>query len=93
MIDDGLCSALGHSSGSRVIRRLTVLILLLALGLAQISLAQAPTPLPLGLDNNYMVTGDYVVGGWAKTGSSTLASAKFDWDFLESMEADSRPRG
>ena len=28
------------------------------------------TPLPLGLDNNYMVTGDYVVGGWSKTAGS-----------------------
>ena len=31
------------------------------LALAQNGFAQ--TPIPLGLDNNYMVTGDYVVGG------------------------------
>ena len=30
------------------------------------------TPLPLSLNNNYMVTGDYVVGGWTKTGSATM---------------------
>src|SRR5262249_48839706 len=41
--------------------------LLLLFGFAQIASAQAPTPLPLGLDNNYMVTGDYVVGGWIKS--------------------------
>src|SRR6516162_652887 len=32
----------------------------------------AQTPLPLNLDNNYMITGDYVVGGWTKTGSTTI---------------------
>src|SRR5215472_7157606 len=33
----------------------------------------AQTPLPLSLDNNYMVTGDYVVGGWMKsTGTITI---------------------
>jgi hypothetical protein len=48
-----------------------VLALLLALGFAQNALAQ--TPLPLGLNNNYMVTGDYVVGGWNKsTGLITI---------------------
>ena len=41
--------------------------LVLLFGFAQIASAQAPpTPLPLSLDNNYMVTGDYVVGGWTK---------------------------
>jgi hypothetical protein len=44
---------------------------LLATTFAQIALGQAVTPLPLGLSNNYMVTGDYVVGGWTKTGSTT----------------------
>src|SRR5262245_19685438 len=46
--------------------------LVLLFGFAQIASAQAPTPLPLSLDNNYMVTGDYVVGGWTKTGSTTI---------------------
>src|SRR5215469_8578059 len=32
----------------------------------------AQTPLPLSLSNNYMVTGDYVVGGWNKTSSTTI---------------------
>src|SRR6516164_10145608 len=32
----------------------------------------AQTPLPLSLNNNYMVTGDYVVGGWNKTSSTTI---------------------
>src|SRR5215831_4525225 len=35
-------------------------------------LGSAQTQLPLGLNNNYMVTGDYVVGGWTKTGSTTM---------------------
>jgi hypothetical protein len=30
----------------------------------------AQTPLPLSLSNNYMVTGDYVVGGWTKASSA-----------------------
>jgi hypothetical protein len=42
--------------------------LMLLFALAQIVSAQ--TPLPLSLDNNYMVTGDYVVGGWTKTPGS-----------------------
>jgi len=46
--------------------------LVLLFGFAQIASAQAPTPLPLSLDNNYMVTGDYVVGGWTKTSSTTI---------------------
>ena len=47
--------------------------LVLLFGFAQIASAQAPTPLPLSLDNNYMVTGDYVVGGWMKsTGTITI---------------------
>ena len=45
-------------------------VLLLGLGLAQTSFAQTTTP--LALSNNYMVTGDYVVGGWNKTGSTTM---------------------
>src|SRR6516164_3404737 len=49
-----------------------ITLLVLLLGFAQIAPAQAPTPLPLSLDNNYMVTGDYVVGGWMKTGSTTI---------------------
>ena len=44
---------------------------MLLFGLAQIAYGQAPTPLPLSLENNYMVTGDYVVGGWNKMGSPT----------------------
>jgi len=39
------------------------LLLMLGLTFAQNGFAQTPTPLPLGLENNYMVTGDYVVGG------------------------------
>ena len=34
----------------------------------------AQTPLPLSLDNNYMVTGDYVVGGWLKATTSSGTS-------------------
>jgi hypothetical protein len=55
---------------ARILQATLGLGLLLALGLAQGSLAQ--TQLPLALDNNYMVTGDYVVGGWTKTGSTTI---------------------
>jgi hypothetical protein len=44
--------------------------LLLMFAFAQNGVAQ--TPLPLGLDNNYMVTGDYVGGGWTKTGGTTI---------------------
>jgi len=40
--------------------------LILLFGFAPIAFAQAPYQLPLSLDNNYMVTGDYVVGGWTK---------------------------
>src|SRR5215470_14770078 len=46
--------------------------LVLLFGFAQIASAQAPTPLPLSLDNNYMVTGDYVVGGWTKGSPVTI---------------------
>jgi len=59
----------------RPLRATLVLSLLLVFGFARPGSAQ--TPLPLGLNKNYMVTGDYVVGGWTKTGSSTLATAKF----------------
>lgn len=48
-----------------------LLIFAFLFGSVRMSLAQ--TPLPLGLDNNYMVTGDYVVGGWTKTGSATIS--------------------
>ena len=44
---------------------------LLAITFAQIVFGQTPTPLPLALNNNYMVTGDYVVGGWNKVGPPT----------------------
>src|SRR5215469_12136143 len=47
-------------------RAVITLGLVLLFGFAQIAYAQAPTPIPLSLDNNYMVTGDYVVGGWTK---------------------------
>jgi len=53
-----------------LVRIMTLLALLLVAGFTQISFAQ--TPLPLALSNNYMVTGDYVVGGWSKTGSTTV---------------------
>src|SRR5262249_54823865 len=46
------------------------LCLALLFGFAQVGFAQTPTP--LSLNNNYMVTGDYVVGGWTKTGSTTI---------------------
>ena len=55
-------STLGAILGSRRLMRTTVAFgLLLVLGFAQNGFAQ--TPIPLGLSNNYMVTGDYVVGG------------------------------
>ena len=52
--------------------RLLSLILLFVLCSLIAPPAFAQTPIPLGLSNNYMVTGDYVVGGWNKTGSSTI---------------------
>src|ERR1700746_3680754 len=65
------CSTL-HTSlkGHRFMSVIVASGLLLAFGSAQVSFAQ--TPLPLALSNNYMVTGDYVVGGWTKTGSTTV---------------------
>ena len=45
----------------RLLRTTAAFALLLVLALAQNGFAQ--TAIPLGLDNNYMVTGDYVVGG------------------------------
>jgi len=48
------------------------LALMWLFGFARIASAQAPTTLPLSLDNNYIVTGDYVVGGWHKTGPTTI---------------------
>ena len=41
--------------------------LLLVLGFAPTGLAQTPFPLPLSLENNYLVSGDYVVSGWVIT--------------------------
>ena len=57
-------STLGQILGSRrlmLMRTTAVLGLLLLVGFVPIVFAQ--TPIPLGLSNNYMVTGDYVVGG------------------------------
>src|SRR6516165_1801916 len=48
----------------------TLVLILLVFCSSQPGSAQTPTPLPLGLNNNYMVTGDYVVGGWNKTTGS-----------------------
>ena len=63
--------ALGAVLGSRHLLRGAVVIALLVLfGSASNGFAQ--TSLPLGLSNNYMVTGDYVVGGWTKTGSISV---------------------
>ncbi|HEV2102811.1 MAG TPA: hypothetical protein VGR58_08525 [Candidatus Acidoferrum sp.] len=60
--------------GSQRLLRSAIAIGLLALfAYAPSGSAQTPTPLPLGLDNNYMVTGDYVVGGWTKTGSKNVS--------------------
>jgi len=56
-------------SFAQILRAAIVPCLLLTFGFAQIALAQTPTP--LSLDNNYMVTGDYVVGGWNKVGPPT----------------------
>lgn len=62
---------LGAVLGShRLLRSVAVAGLLVLFGFAPNGFAQ--TPLPLGLDNNYMVTGDYVVGGWTKTGSTNV---------------------
>ena len=47
--------------GHRLMHRTVALGLLLVFAFAQNGFAQ--TPIPLGLSNNYMVTGDYVVGG------------------------------
>src|ERR1700757_3176334 len=49
------------SWGRQLPRAVSILGLLWAFGFAQAGFAQ--TALPLGLSNNYMVTGDYVVGG------------------------------
>jgi hypothetical protein len=57
-----ILSTLGSICGNRrLIRTATAVGLLLVLGCAQKGFAQ--TPLPLSLSNNYIVTGDYVVGG------------------------------
>ena len=51
----------------------TLVFIVLVFCSSQLGSAQTQTPLPLGLNNNYMVTGDYVVGGWSKTtGSITI---------------------
>ncbi len=49
------------SRGRQLLPVAAALGLLLLLGFAQNGFAQ--TPIPLGLSNNYMATGDYVVGG------------------------------
>ena len=55
-------STLGAILRSRgLVRTTAALALLLVFGHAQNAFAQ--TPIPLGLSNNFMVTGDYVVGG------------------------------
>ena len=54
----------------RLLRSAAVIGLLVLFGFAPNGFAQ--TSLPLSLDNNYMVTGDYVVGGWTKTGSTSV---------------------
>src|ERR1700693_2008746 len=60
-------STMGTILGSRRLMRTAVALgLLLVLGFAQNGFAQTPTP--LGLSNNYMVTGDYVVGGVGLSG-------------------------
>ncbi|HET6929097.1 MAG TPA: PxKF domain-containing protein [Candidatus Acidoferrum sp.] len=63
--------ALGAVLESHRLLRAAIATGLLALfGFAPSGFAQSP--LPLGLSNNYMVTGDYVVGGWTKTGSTNV---------------------
>src|SRR5258708_4285222 len=54
------------SQNHGLVRIATLLALLLVSGFTQGSFAQ--TPLPLALSNNYMVTGDYVVGGVGLSG-------------------------
>jgi len=59
-----ILSTPGPISGNRqlmLMRTTAALGLLLLVGFAPIVFAQ--TPIPLGLSNNFMVTGDYVVGG------------------------------
>jgi len=57
------------SSGRRSIFVAAAFGLLLMFGITEEGLAQTATPTPLSLSNNYMVAGDYVVGGWFKTTS------------------------
>ena len=52
------------------IRLLGATLVLILLVFCSSQLGSAQTPLPLGLDNNYMVTGDYVVSGWSKAAGS-----------------------
>ena len=55
-------SILGAILGCRRLIRITVALgSLFVFGFAQNAFAQ--TPIPLALSNNYMITGDYVVGG------------------------------
>ncbi|HET7109152.1 MAG TPA: PxKF domain-containing protein [Candidatus Acidoferrum sp.] len=62
---------LGAILGSGLLKRVAAGIgMLLVSVFAQTGSAQ--TQLPLALSNNYMVTGDYVVGGWTKTSSTTI---------------------
>ena len=56
----------------RLLRATLALSFLLVFDLARTGSAQ--TPLPLGLNNNYMVTGDYVVGGMDQNRSFTIAA-------------------
>jgi hypothetical protein len=60
-------------SARRPMHAAIALGLVLVFGLAQTGLAQTATPTPLSLSNNYIVTGDYVVGGWAKTSSVKIS--------------------
>ncbi|MBZ5723020.1 MAG: hypothetical protein LAO03_21990, partial [Acidobacteriia bacterium] len=48
----------------RLLSATAVFGLLLLFGFTQTGLAQTATSTPLSLSNNYIVTGDYVVGGW-----------------------------
>ena len=57
------------SSGRRSIFATAAFGLLLMFGITEEGLAQTATPTPLSLSNNYIVAGDYVVGGWFKTTS------------------------
>src|SRR5215472_11737971 len=55
-------------------RLLSATLVLLLLVFCSSQPGSAQTQLPLGLNNNYMVTGDYVVGGWNKVGSPSTTT-------------------